>query len=231
VTDASGITPMLAASQAPIVMLTPVLPKTWERLRNVFGERLHSAMPNVVAYARESVVRYWLPPAPTRIDEPRAGSASAEAVIELAAALRRAGLRGHLELGVHEKNPATTVRFIPLGMALSLAGSADALAHDDGLLALTAQACREGARLGTRIGHSEPWAVLAPVVAAPWALPLWLGALARASPEALFYLEEHFGRKLRPQHRTMIDEMIVLAREKQLPHEAFDELARRLAFP
>jgi len=229
--DLNALKGPIGASTAPIVILTPMLPNDWARVRATFGERAHAAMPNVVAYTRkdDGVVRYWLPPATTKIDEPRAGSASADAVRELADALSRAGLRAKLELGVHETNPATTVSFIAIGMALSVAGSAAALMADDTLLSLATRACREGVRLSHRIGRPEPWAALAPAIGAPWALRTWLGALGQISPEALFYAEEHFGRKLKEQHRVMIDEMIELSREKGLPHEAFDELAARLA--
>jgi ketopantoate reductase len=223
--------PLERSPSSPIVILTPMLPKDWSRVRETFGDRALAAMPSVIAYTRkvDGVVRYWTPPAPTRIDEPRAKSTNAEVVRELVDALSRAGLRGHLELGVHEKNPATTVCFIAIGMILSVAGSVDALMSDDALLTLATNACREGVRLSHRIGEAEVWARLAPVLAAPWALRLWLGGVvAKLSPEALFYAEEHFGRKLKDQHRLMIAEMIELADVKGLPHEALDDLGRRL---
>jgi ketopantoate reductase len=221
--DVDGLTGLLHASEAPIVILTPMMPQDFARMRAAFGKRALAAMPNVIAYAREGVVRYWLAPAPTRIDESRA-----EPVRELAEALSRAGLRGRLELGVHETNPATTVCYIAIGMALAVAGSAEALAADDTLLSITTRACREGVRLSHRIGRAEPWAGFAPVLSAPWAMRAWLGALRRVSPEALFYAEEHFARKLEAQHRSMLGQMIELADEKQLPAEALRALAERL---
>lgn len=231
--DLDAIRPVLEARDVPIVVLTPMMPEDWKRMRAAFGSRVLAAMPNVVAYARKNdddehpVVRYWLPPAPTRIDEPRRQSDIA--VRELARRLDEAGLKAHLELGVHEKNPATTVAWIPIAMAFAVAGSADALANDESLLSLTTRACREGASLGKRLGNMEPWAALSPVIAAPWALRTWLGLLPRLSPEALFYAEEHFARKLTAQHRTMIREMIDLAKEKGLEHHAFIELERSLS--
>jgi len=87
---------------------------------------------------------------------------------------------------------------------------------------------REGVTLGRRIGTAEPWAVLAPALASPWALRAGVASLRKLSPEGLFYAEEHFGRKLRAQHRVMIREMIDLAREKRLPHDAMDDLQARL---
>lgn len=228
--DLDALKGPIGDSTAPLVILTPMLPRDWARVRETFGDRALAAMPNVVAYARheDGVIRYWRPPAPTKIDEPRAKSAIADAVRELAEALSKAGLRAKLELGVHETNPATTVCFIAIGMALSIAGSAAALTEDEDLLSLVTRACREGVRLSHRIGQPEPWASLTPALAAPWALRAWLGALGRLSPEAIFYAEEHFGRKLKDQHRVMIREMSDLAREKGLPHDAFDDLARRL---
>lgn len=223
-----AVRPVLEASDAPIVVLTPMMPQDWDRMRSAFGARVLAAMPNVIAYTRkdDSVVRYWLPPAPTRIDEPR--RTGDIAVRELARRLDEAGLQAHLELGVHENNPATTVAWIPIAMAFAVAGNADALANDDSLLSLTTRACREGSSLGRRLGKMEPWAAFSPVIAAPWALRTWLGLLPRISPEALFYAEEHFARKLRAQHRTMIREMIDLAKQKGVEHQAMGELALQL---
>lgn len=229
--DLDALKAPLGASEAPIVVLTPMLPQGFARMRSAYGERVFAAMPNIIAYTRrdDGVIRYWAPPTRTLIDEPRAESAGADAVRALTEALVRAGLRARLTLGVHERNPATTVRFIAIGMALSIAGGVPALRADAALLSLARRACREGARLSPLIGAPEPWASLAPVLAAPWALRAWLGALARLSPEAVFYAEEHFGRKLKAQHRLMVREMIELAQDKGLPHAALDELARRLA--
>jgi hypothetical protein len=54
--------------------------------------------------------------------------------------------------------------------------------------------------------------------------------LRRRSPEALFYAEEHFGRKLRAQHAVMAREIAALAEDEAgLSHDAFDALAARLA--
>ena len=52
-------------------------------------------------------------------------------------------------------------------------------------------------------------------------------ALGPAEPR--FFLEEHFGRKIKDQHRVMIRQMIDLAASKGLPHVALDELATRLS--
>lgn len=220
----------ISAAIAPIVILTPMLPKDWAHVREAFGDRAHAAMPNVVAYRRkeDGVVRYWLPPAATKVDEPRTGSPHADAVRELASVLSRAGLHPKFELAVHETNPATTVCLIAIGMAICVAGSTGRLLADDTLLSLATRSCREGLQLSHRIGQPELWASLGAAMCAPWTLRAGLRTLGRLSPEALFYAEEHFGRKLLAQHRVMIREMIELAQDKGLPREALEELAARL---
>jgi 2-dehydropantoate 2-reductase len=226
--DLEAIRPALDASSAPIVVLTPMMPAGYTRMREAFGERVLAAMPAVVSYARDDgVVRYWLPPAPTRIDEPRAG-AHGVAVRALAVQLGEAGLETHLELGVHETNPASTVCMIPIGMSVGLAGGMDALAKDAQLLALTSRACREGIALARRIGRPEPGALFGPLIATPLAMRAVVAALRRLSPEALFYVDEHFGKKLRAQHLVMAREMAELARAKHVSFAAIDELAEKL---
>lgn len=227
--DLEAIRPVLDASSAPIVVLTPMLPNDYARMRAAFGERVLAAMPGIVSYAKGDppIVRYWTPPAPTRIDEPRAG-ADGEAIRALAELLDQAGLPTHLELAVHEANPATTVCMIPIGMSVGLAGGLEELATDDALLALTSRACREGVELSRRIGRPEMGALMGPLFATPLAMRAAVAALRRFSPEALFYVDEHFGRKLRAQHRVMAHEMAQLARAKDTPHRAIDELALRL---
>ena len=180
----------LGESDAPIVVLTPMMPRDWQKARAAFGPRILAAMPSVVAYARkdDGVVRHWLPPARTRIDEPRAGDV-VDTVNALVDALDRAGLGAHVEMAVHETNPATTVCAIPLAMALCVAGSLEALANDDDLATLAVRACSEGVAIGRRIGRPEIGAQLAPFVASPLALRAMLAGLRRFSPEGLFYLE------------------------------------------
>ena len=226
--DLEAIRPALDASSAPILVLTPMLPDDYARMRAAFGTRVLAAMPGIVSYARaDGVVRYWVPPAPTRIDEPRAGD-HGEVVRATASLLNEAGLATHLELGVHETNPATTVCMIPIGMAVGLAGGMEALAADPFLLSLTSRACREGVELGHRIGRSEAGARLGPLLATPLAMRVAVAAVRRLSPEALFYVDEHFGRKLRGQHRMMAHAMVDLAAAKNVGHAALRELATRL---
>jgi len=226
--DLDAIRDVLDASSAPILVLTPMLPADYARMRAAFGPRVLAAMPAVIGYTRHGddgdVVRYWLPPAPTRFDEPRAG-ADGDVVRALAVRLGEAGLETHLELAVHETNPATSICMLPIGMAIALAGGMVPLAADAALLATTARACREGVELARRIGRPEAGAMLGPLFATPLAMRVLVATLKRFSPEGLFYMDEHFGRKLKAQHRMMAHEIAALARAKQASHAAVDELA------
>lgn len=224
--DLDAIRALCTDSEAPIVILTPMLPRDWARVRAAFGERPHAAMPSFVSYANdEGRVRYWLAPVATRIDEPRAGG-SGEAVRAFARELEAADIPSHLELGVHEANPATTVCAIPIAMAIALAGSFEALAQDDELVALASRACSEGVAIARTIGRPDPPVLLAPLLARPWTMRI---ARRFVSKEQLHYLEEHFGKKLRAQHVLMAREMAEIAAERGLPHAALDNLAARLA--
>ena len=67
--------------------------------------------------------------------------------------------------------------------------------------------------------------MLGPLVATPLAMRGIVAGLKRFSPEALFDIDEHFGRKLRDQQRMMAHAIADLARAKECPHSAIDELA------
>ena len=142
---------LAAAPDVPVVMLTPLMPAALETLCHALGQRVVVAMPGVVAYVRnadrpgEEVTRYWLPRvAPTLIDE-TSRDAEVDSVTGLVDALVKAGLPARIEHGVRETNPATTVSFIPLAMALDVAGGSDALLADGALLALAIEAARASA--------------------------------------------------------------------------------------
>lgn len=226
--DLEALRTPLGDSEAPMVVLTPMMPADWARMRAAFGDRVHAALPTVVSYARNGEIRYWLQGMPTKIDEPRAGEHGV-AVRAFARALDEADLPTRFELGVHENNPATTLCFIPLGMALSLAPSMEAFAKDAVLVDLAQRACAEGVALGKRVGRAEPLATLAPWLVQPTLLRVAVAALQRFDPEAVHYAEHHFGAKLKDQHRVMADAIVALAEAKAMPHEALSALAARLA--
>jgi 2-dehydropantoate 2-reductase len=232
--DAPLESALAAAPDVPIVMLTPLMPAALEGLCRALGPRVVVAMPGVVAYvksadrASDEVTRYWLPRvAPTLIDEAPA-DAERDSVKGLVDALVKAGLPARIERGVRETNPATTVSFIPLAMALDAAGGSDALLADDALLALAIDAAREGHELSLRIGKAAGWAGLLTRFVGPRMLRVGLAVARSHSPEAVAYVEEHFGHKLHAQNVAMAEAMIQLAREKETPHDALDRLLARL---
>jgi hypothetical protein len=213
---------------ASVVLLTPLMPHEYERVAAALGPRARAAMPGVVAYVTdEGVTRYWLPRvAPTLIDEPRPPIAT---VTELIAALGASGVTTRLELGVHEMNPATTVAFIPLAMGLDAAGSIDALLADRALLALSIRATKEGLALSKRLGRAAGWVGMLTRFVGPRMLKMGVAVGRSRSPEAVRYVEEHFGHKLRAQNAAMAAAMIELAREKGTSHAALESLHARLA--
>src|SRR5207237_939716 len=52
----------LGESRAPVVVLTPMMPRDHKLLDAALGQRLIAGMPSVIAYRNDAgVVRYWLP--------------------------------------------------------------------------------------------------------------------------------------------------------------------------
>jgi 2-dehydropantoate 2-reductase len=218
---------LLTGHDLPVVMMTPMLPATYQRAKKALGDRLLAGMPGVVAYVNDAgAVRYWLPRlAPVLIDEPRPRVA---VIDELVAGLVKAGMKARLEMGVHETNPATTVTFVPLMMALDAAGSIDALMKDAPLLDLAFEGADEGVKLSGAIGKAASFTPLLVKFVGPLTLRAGI-ALGRArSPEAVHYVENHFGHQLRAQHISMAKDIVALAKEKGTPHEAIDGLLARL---
>jgi ketopantoate reductase len=211
----------------PAVVLTPMMPGDYARMRAALGERVVAAMPGVVAYLREDgVVRYWLPRmAPTLLDERRDDP---EIVRELATTLTRAGIVARMEMGVHESNPATTVTFAPLTMALDAGGGVAGLLADAELTKLALRAAEEGAELGRRIGAVASWASVLTRFLSRTTLRVGVRLAKLQSPEAVRYVDEHFGRKLHAQNVAMANAMIALATEKGTRHEALELLRDRL---
>jgi ketopantoate reductase len=212
---------------APVIVMTPMMPGDYERLRGALGERVIAAMPGVVAYVRhDDAVRYWVPRvAPTLLDERKD---MPEAVVELERMWTRAKLPTRREQGVHESNPATTVTFIPLMMALDVGGGVDALLANDALVHLALRAAHEGKELAVRLGKVASWATLLTKFVNRTTLRIGVGIAKHQSPEAVAYVDEHFGRKLHAQNVAMAEAIVGLAEQKGTPHDALVELRDRL---
>jgi len=216
-----------AEPDVPVVVLTPMLPPDLDRMVRVHGARLRAAMPGVVSYfTPDGGCRYWLPRvAPTLVDAEEPVPAS---VHDLVRALATAGFGGRLEPRVHETNPATTISFIPLAMGVDAAGGVEALLGDSALLRLTLDAVGEGLALAARVGHTPTWIDLLARFAGPLSLRIGVGIVRSRAPEALTYVEEHFGRKLHAQNVAMARTIVGMAGDKGVPAVALGRLLERL---
>jgi hypothetical protein len=203
------------------------MPADYTRLRAALGGRVVAAMPNVVAYAKDDgTTRYWLPRAATTlIEEARPADATLTALCE---ALDAAGISARQEMGVHETNPATTIAFIPLAMGLDAAGGIDALLGDEAMLDLSLRAAAEGAALAHRVGKVATWASVVLRFVGPTTLKLGVALARSRAPEAVAYVEAHFGRKIHAQNVAMADAIVELARDRGVPHDAMIALTARL---
>jgi hypothetical protein len=225
--DASLDALLVAAPGIPIVMLTPLLPHDWERLVRTHGSRLLAAIPGVVAYMTDDGrLRYWLPRlAPTLIDQT---SPQPPEITELVSALCRAGLPARTELGVRETNPAITLSFVPLMMGIDAAGGIDALMAESELLRTVLDAVSEARVLASTIGKAPAWVDMLAAFLGPSMLKVGLVLARRRSPEALAYVEDHFGRKLHAQNVVMARAIVDLCREKGTRADALSSLLTRL---
>lgn len=202
------------------------MPQDHAELSSALPRRLVTGMPNVVSYRNDAgAIRYWLPRLATTFVEARE-SPGAEA--ELVARLERAEIHAKLTPNVLERNVATTVTFIPIAMALDVAGSAEALLGDDALLTLALDAASEGRELGKTVGKAEAWASMLLKFVGPRTLKMGVGLARSRAPEAVRYAEQHFGRKLHVQNVAMARRMIDLARDKGVAVPSLDELYARL---
>jgi ketopantoate reductase len=222
-----SLPPRVAGSTAPVVVMTPMLPQDHARLAAALPGRLVTGMPSVVSYLNDAgAIRYWLPRAATTLLDGTPGAAGVEA--ELAKRLVRAGIAAHVEADVLARNVATTVSFVPLTMALDVAGSIDAVLHDDVLLTLALHAADEGRELGRHVGKPEAWASTLLRFVGPFTLKVGIGLARSRAPEACAYVEQHFGRKLHAQNVLMAERIVELAADKGVKREALTELLGRL---
>jgi ketopantoate reductase len=214
---------------APVVVMTPMLPEDHARLATALPGRVLTGMPGVVSYENDArAIRYWMPQAATTLVEERAAPGASDAAAELVKRLVRADLRAALAPDVLARNVATTVSFVPLAMALDLAGSIDALLGDHELLSLAFDAAGEGRELGRAVGKAEAWASTLLRFVGPFSFKMGIGLARSRAPEAVAYVEEHFGRKLHAQNVAMSRRIVALAAERGTPHEALARLMQRL---
>jgi 2-dehydropantoate 2-reductase len=217
----------LAHLQAPTVLLTPLMPADYARLEAALGDKLVAGMPSTVAYTAESgSVRYWLPRVATTLLED--ARSHAKLLERLEKALDSVGIETRREEGVQQINAATTITFLPITMALAAAGGVTELLADDPLTELGLRAAEESTAIAETIGKSAPWAPLLVKFLGPSVLKMGVAIAEKSAPEAVHYVDEHFGKKLRRQAQVMGQKLADLAAAKKLPHEAIDALNERL---
>lgn len=225
--DAALEATLRAAPPVPLVSLTPLLPRSQDRVDALVGGRLLVGMPVVAGTLdHDDVVRYALPPfGATLIESSRGIPSGAESLVR---ALSRSGLPTRFARGVSRKNPATTVAFFPLSASLGLAGGVEQLVADRALLRIAIGACRESLQVARRLGPVDKVAGAIARLAGPAALAAVVASTARLAPGAIAYLDEHFGRKLLDQHRAMGREILALAREHDVATPTLAALLQRL---
>jgi ketopantoate reductase len=220
---------LLAVPEAPVLTLTPFMPSTLERMRALLGARVVVAMPGVVAYAADGgVVRYWLfRSAPTRIDD---RGAAVPAVRTLRERLVEAGVPARFEPHVDTTNPATTMTFLPLVLALDAAGGTAAAAAADGaLLALALDAVSECREVASAVGRVPAWVGVLAHWAGPRSIRLGIGLGRRTFPESVRFVEQHFGSKTHRQNVLLGRDVVALGRKRGLSMSALSRLADRCA--
>ena len=223
----------VGGTPAPVVVMTPMMPQDHAELAAALPGRLVTGMPSVISYRNDAgAIRYWLPRMAITLVEARE-TPGAEA--ELVARLERAEIHAKLVPQVLERNVATTVSFIPIAMALDVAGSVEALLADDSgprragaLLSLALDAAAEGRELGKSVGKAEAWASMLLRFVGPRTLKMGVGLARSRAPEAVLYAEQHFGRKLHAQNVAMAGRMVDLARDQGVAAPSLAELYARL---
>ncbi len=225
----------IAASGPPdrvIVALTPMLPELRARVVEALGPLLVDAMPGVAAYAPkppsggELCVRYWTPKsAPTILEEHPDDPARGAKVRRLADALARSGMPVRVSRKVHEENQATTIAMFPLLLAIAAAGSVERLLADRALLKLALAATKETRAIAKTVGELAAFASILLSFAGPLTLRAGMKIVHARAPEAVTFLEQHFGRKLREQNRVMFEAIAHLGEARRLEVSSLRALA------
>ncbi len=216
---------LLAPSTAPVAILTPMFPDDFSRLVTSVGPRIFPTMPSVVSYEKNGTIRYWLPRSATTQIE----SENAPPVLDaLARALTASGIEAQKKKGVLSENVATTVSFMPIAFAIDAAGGIDALLDDDEAFELALEGVKEARELAKKIGQPATWANLLLHFVNGFTLKAAVSMAKMRSPEAVAYVEEHFGRKLHTQNLGMARWMANAAKAQGIEDEHLRALYNKL---
>lgn len=230
--DALLEAPWLRSSDAPVLCLTPLLPLALERVKARLGARLSAAMPNVMAYRRDDVTRYWLSPRlmPMRVEAPK--GPTPEPLGRLVEAFDRAGFGARFELGTEEMNAATSIAALPLYMLPACGrGTLRDTFGDQELSTLAIRALAETRRLARNVGRPAPGASPLLALARPWQLRAFSRLGPTSGGEVAAFWQEHFGQKLAAQHQAMAHQVLALARRLGVLMPNFAALTARLPAP
>ncbi|WP_437955808.1 2-dehydropantoate 2-reductase N-terminal domain-containing protein [Sorangium sp. So ce119] len=211
---------------APVVVLTPLMPPERAALEEAAQRRITPAMPSVSGYLDErGVVRTWIVGfTSTLIDADGGAPAERPLLDELARRLTIADIPARLERDVDAQNLATTIAFFPLIAAIDAGGGTSALVADEGVLGAALEATKECAALAGRLGDVAPWTKLLTRAIGPLTLKPGVALARLVAPEALRFLDVHFGPKLRAQHLAMGATLVALGREHGVSLPALERL-------
>ncbi len=221
-----------------IVTLTPLLPGLLARAREKLGARLIVGMPGVAGYepdssregdkAHERHVRYWTPrSSPTVIEARPPGDPHAPIALQLVALFHDAGLPVVTAKDAAGLNVATTLAFFPLLLALRTSGTIDALLADGPLLKLALEATKESRALAKGYGELAGFASLILSFAGPFTVRTGIKLARSRAPEAIVFLNRHFGDERDVQHLSMMREVNALAEARKKRLDALARLAAR----
>jgi 2-dehydropantoate 2-reductase len=220
---------LVRGSQAPVVVLTPLLSPQRTRLEAALGKRLVPAMPGVSGYVDDrGVVRYWVVSvAATLLDDPSDGPAR-DQLVEIARALTSAGLPARLERDVASLNAATTTSFFPLFAGVNAGGGVDGVLADKELLRLALDATGECSELARKLGKVASWASLLTKYVGGFTIKPGVALAKKLYPESVRFVDAHFGPKLRGQHVAMGETILEVGRQQGVRMPALEQLVTRL---
>jgi 2-dehydropantoate 2-reductase len=200
-----------APTRAPLLVVTPLLPHVRAELEHAVGRGVVPGMPGAVGYIDErDVVRYWLPKVAATLFEEE--TPLRPAVEDLARTLTDAGVQARLERGVEALDAGTTIAFFPLIAAIDAGGGVDALlAHKD-LFSTALEAAKETDALAKKVGRPAPWSSLLTKFVGPFTIKPGIALARKLAPEAVRFVEQHFGPKLHAQHVAMGEAILALGR-------------------
>lgn len=208
----------------PVLLLTPSMPAQKAEFERAVGRGVYAAMPGISGYLDDrDVVRYWLTSvASTLLEE--AGGAAFAAVEALARRLTNADVPTRLERDVATLNAATTTAFFPLIAAIDAGGGIDGVLSDKALLSTVIEAAKESDALAMKLGRVAPWAHYLTKFVGPLTLKPGVALGRRLVPEAVRFVEAHFGPKLHEQHIAMGASILALGHEQGVSLPALERL-------